>query len=30
VAVGAVSGANGVIASVDDVVVRVPVDFPAG
>jgi len=28
VAVGAVSGANGVIASVDDVVVRVPVDFP--
>jgi hypothetical protein len=27
VAVGAVSGANGVIASVDDVVVRVPVDF---
>jgi hypothetical protein len=29
VAVGAVSGANGVIASVDDVVVRVPVAFPA-
>ncbi|HEV7481952.1 MAG TPA: hypothetical protein VGO13_02510 [Solirubrobacterales bacterium] len=28
VAVGAISGANGVIASVDDVVVRVPVDFP--
>lgn len=27
VAVGAISGANGVIASVDDVVVRVPVDF---
>ena len=29
VAVGAISGANGVIASVDDVVVRVPVDFGA-
>jgi hypothetical protein len=29
VAVGAVSGANGVIASIDDVVVRVPVDFGA-
>jgi len=29
VAVGAVSGANGVIASIDDVVVRVPVDFPS-
>jgi hypothetical protein len=28
VAVGAVPGANGVIASIDDVVVRVPVDFP--
>ena len=27
VAIGAVSGANGVIASVDDVVVRVPIDF---
>jgi hypothetical protein len=27
VAVGAVSGANGIIASIDDVVVRVPVDF---
>ena len=27
VAVGAIGGANGVIASVDDVVVRVPVDF---
>jgi hypothetical protein len=27
VAVGAVSGASGVIASVDDIVVRVPVDF---
>jgi hypothetical protein len=27
VAVGAVSGANGVIASIDDVVVRAPVDF---
>jgi hypothetical protein len=27
VAVGAIKGANGVIASVDDVVVRVPVDF---
>ncbi len=29
VGVGAISGANGVIASVDDVVVRVPVDFGA-
>ena len=29
VAVGAISGANGVVASVDDVVVRVPVDFGA-
>lgn len=27
VAVGAIKGANGVIASIDDVVVRVPVDF---
>lgn len=27
VAVGAVSGGNGIIASIDDVVVRVPVDF---